>query len=175
MTATEMMMVAMMMMAMMMMMTMEDQIVALSMFVITGFFITISYYRIFTTIISMLSFICIIITFFKSNRYYLSVSSQNVSQFSFYQYHHHFILDPEIFLGKEGICFICSLPNVFRSPTPPCLDLLIARIGITFGAAFTILIIVRLISIMMMMMTTMMTTMRKMMMMRKMRITIIRV
>ena len=173
MTAT----VMMMMMAMMMMMTMEDQIVALSMFVITGFFIIISYYRIFTTIISMLSFICIIKIFFKRNRYYLSVSSQNVSQFSFCQYHHHhFILDPEIFLGKEGICFICSLPNVFRSPTPPCLDLLIARIGITFGAAFTILIIVRLISIIMMTMTmmTMMTTMMTMKM-RKMRITIIRV
>ena len=71
-------------------------------------------------------------------------------------HHHH----PEIFLGKEGICFICSLPNVFRSPTPPCLDLLIGRIGITFGAGFTILIIVRLIMMMM--------VMRKMMMMRKM-------
>ena len=129
-----------MMMAMMMMAMMEDHIVALSMFVITGFFITISYYRIFTT--------NIIKIFFKRNRYYLSVSSQNVSQFSFYQYHHHFILDPEIFLGKEGICFICSLPNVFRSPTPPCLDLLIGRIGITFGAGFTILIIVRLIMMM---------------------------
>ena len=39
----------------------------------------------------------------------------------------------QIFLGKERIFFICSLPNVFRSLAPPCLDLLIARIGITFG------------------------------------------